>query len=177
MSYLYLKSLHLIFVITWFCGLFYSVRLLIYHAEAMNKEKIAKDILVAQFKIMEKRLWFGITWPSMILTLLFGFSMIHQWFPLQNNQWLMIKLSLVFLLILYHFSVGYLIKQFKHDQVQYSSQQLRIWNEVPTLFLFAIVFLAVLKNGLNALNGVIVLLCLAFALFIAIRVYKKLRKV
>jgi putative membrane protein len=175
MSYLYFKSLHLIFVITWFCGLFYSVRLLIYHAEASQKSANEKLILTNQFKIMERRLWFGITWPSSILTFIFGFLMVPSWLPLLNNTWLILKLFLVFLLFLYHLSVGVLIRNFKNDQINFTSNQLRLWNEVPTLFLFAIVFLVILKSNMNALQGFLAVLLLGVVLFVAIKIYKRLR--
>ncbi|RYZ54014.1 MAG: protoporphyrinogen IX oxidase, partial [Chitinophagaceae bacterium] len=101
--YAYLKALHIIFIVTWFAGMFYIVRLFIYNAEAAEKGEPEKSILQKQFSIMIKRLWLGITWPSAILTLLFG-----PWVMLQGNwgktlgdeagRWLLVKLCFVALL-------------------------------------------------------------------------------
>src|SRR4051812_49015910 len=99
----YLKALHIIFVVTWFAGLFYIVRLFIYHVEASAKADPEKTILINHFKGAQRRLWYGITWPSMILTFLFGFWMAFEMFGLQFPAWLWTKLAFVFGLMLYHF--------------------------------------------------------------------------
>ena len=102
---LYLKALHLIFIVTWFAGLFYIVRLFIYHAEAESKEEHERSVLQGQYKIMEKRLWYGITWPSMVLALVFGLWLAevnNLWF----SPWFQAKLVLVLLLLLYHLECG-----------------------------------------------------------------------
>lgn len=171
-----MKALHIIFVVTWFAGLFYMVRLFIYHVEALDQEEPKRNILTAQFKIMEKRLWYGITWPSAILTLFFGLAQIHQFFPLRDHPWLMLKLFFVILLFGYHHSVGAIFKKLKKNQCSYSSTWLRVYNEVATLFLFAIVLLAVLKDTLDAgkLFGLLILISLV--LFMSIRIYKKKRE-
>lgn len=175
MSYLYFKALHIIFVVTWFAGLFYLPRLFIYFAEAQGKNEEQRKALQDQFKIMQKRLWYGITWPSCILAIVFGFSMIHQWFPLIDHPWLLIKLTCVLLLFLYHLSLGIILKQQQKDFVRFNSDQLRLWNEVSTLFLISIVFLVVLKNVLDMLYGLIGLVLVMVILFVAIKVYKKVR--
>lgn len=148
--YYALKALHLIFVITWFAGLFYIVRLFIYHVEARDS-----DILKDQFKIMERRLWYGITWPSAVLTLILGPTLMFGYYGTITNlpSWLLIKLGLVGLLFLYHLSCGKILKELKNDQLKYTSKQLRFWNEVPTLFLFLIVFLAVFKMPSGLAHG------------------------
>jgi putative membrane protein len=172
---LYLKALHLIFVVTWFAGLFYIVRLFIYHAEAESKPEHERTVLQSQYKIMEKRLWLGITWPSMALTLIFGL-----WLGEVNNLWVSpwfhAKLGLVFLLVLYHLECGRISVRFQKNQIHRSSQWLRYWNEVATLFLFAIVFLAILKNTLDLYWGFGVLAGITFLLLGAVYIYKKARK-
>lgn len=168
--YYVLKALHLIFVITWFAGLFYIVRLFIYHVEAQTSEN--KKALQDQFKIMEKRLWYGITWPSAILTFILGPILMFGYYGTITllPPWLIIKLVLVFLLFLYHLSCGKILKQLQNNQINYSSKQLRMWNEVPTLFLFLIVFLAVFKmpfgliHGLGWITGLILLTLLILRL-------------
>lgn len=176
MFYLYLKSIHIIFVVTWFAGLFYMPRLFIYDVEARSKAEPEKSILIAQFRIMQKRLWFGITWPSMILTLLLGSWIVSvadhiQW----TDRWLMVKLGLVVGLVLYHLSLHYIFKQLGRDISRFSSNQLRIWNEFATLFLVAIVFLVELQNELDMLYGILGILGLIAVLMLAIKIYKNRR--
>lgn len=175
MNYLLLKSLHIIFVITWFSGLFYIVRLFIYHTEAQGRPSPEKEILTNQFLIMEKRLWYGITWPSAILAIVFGSSMLPNYWPLTEHPWLMVKLCFVFLLLLYHFHCGKILKNLKEKKFPYTSNGLRIYNEVATLFLFAIVFLAVLRNVLHMGYGLLGFLILSVLLFLGIKIYKKIR--
>ncbi len=169
---LYIKALHIIFVVTWFAGLFYIVRLFIYFAEAQNKPEPEKSILQKHLLDWQKRLWYGITFPSAILTAIFGPCMLI-WFPL--STWLIIKLSLVVGLFIYHFLCHGIFLQQKKGIIKYSGDQLRVWNEVATLFLVSIVFIVVLKNALDMLWGVLGLVLFAITLMIAIRVYKKLR--
>lgn len=181
---LYVKALHIIFMVTWFAGLFYIVRLFIYQTEAVEEfERSAKsavdctkrDLLVNQFKLMQKRLWYGITWPGALLTTVFGF-----WLLIEMNLWtapfMHVKLTFVFLLILYHLSCQYLYNVLRSDKIKYSANALRVWNEVATLFLVAIVFVVVLKNTLNWIYGVAGLLAFAALLMIAIKRYKKIRE-
>jgi putative membrane protein len=176
MTFLYLKSVHIIFVVTWFAGLFYMPRLLIYITESYDKQEPEKSILLKQLNVMASRLWYGITWPSAVLTLGLGTAFIvHQ------PEWLMegfmhIKLTLVFFLYLYHFSIGYIFKLLKKDIVKYSSQQLRLWNEVATLFLVSIVFLIVLKNALSMAWGLAGLGVITLLIMTGLRIYKKYRK-
>lgn len=173
--YDYLKALHIIFVVTWFAGLFYLPRLFIYYTEAADREPAEKKVLQDQFMIMQRRLWYGITWPSCIITLTFGLSMIHHWFPLSENRWLIIKLVFVFFLFLYHLSLGKIFNRFKNGELPYTSTQLRVWNEVSTIFLVAIVFLVILKNFLSMIYGLIGLTALIAILMTAIMVYRKKR--
>lgn len=176
MDPLYFKALHLIFVVTWFAGLFYIVRLFIYFTEAKNKPENEKLLLQNQFRIMQSRLWYGITWPSAILTALFGFAQFHQFFPLSNHPWLQVKLVLVFLLYLYHFSCGHLLKKLHAGDYPLTSTQLRVWNEVSTLFLIGIIFLAVMKSVAALGQGVIGLLIVMIVMMIFIKLYRTQRK-
>ena len=145
MTILYIKALHVIFVITWFSGLFYIVRLFIYHAEAGNKEEPAKLILQTQYQLMSKRLWYIITWPSAVLASIFAFWMLYLQPSYLLMPWMQVKLFFVFALYFYHAGCQKIFNQQKKNKLQYRSFQLRIWNEVATIILFAIVFLAILK--------------------------------
>ena len=171
--FLYLKALHIIFIVTWFAGMFYIVRLFIYNTEAAEAKSPEREILGAQFNIMIRRLWLGITWPSAVLTLVFG---PWIWILMRNTpQWLVIKLIFVVLLYLYHFSLHILYKEQRKGIFRYSSQKLRIWNEVATLLLFAIVFLATVKQGISWIFGLAGIALLTIVLMLAIRIYKKIR--
>lgn len=157
--YLYLKALHIIFVVTWFAGMFYIVRLFVYHAEAAEKPEPDKTILGKQFAIMSRRLWYGITWPSAIITLILGITVMvngnwHLSISDPMGRWLLIKLALVVLLIAYHLSLHRIYLQQKRNDFRYSSRQLRIWNEVATVFLVAIVMLATVKTAISFLWGI-----------------------
>ena len=173
MMYNYIKALHIIFVVTWFSGMFYVVRLFIYNTEAGTKPEPAGAILRDQFKVMIMRLWWGITWPSAILTLIFGGWM--WWLLGSTPAWLLVKLHFVAGLFLYHLSLHYLYRQQMKGVFSYSSQKLRIWNEVATLFLVAIVMLAVVKESMSWVRGVLGLILLGLVLMIAIQMYKKAR--
>ncbi|MDH5366615.1 MAG: CopD family protein [Cyclobacteriaceae bacterium] len=176
MEFLYIKSLHIIFIVTWFAGLFYIVRLFIYHAEANEKPETERTILFKQFKHMERLLWYVITWPSAILTLIFGTWILFIVPSYLQAEYMYIKLALVFILYLYQFSCHYLYRLFKNDNIKYTSTQLRMWNELPTLLLVAIVFLIVSKNALNMVWGTVGFFGLTILLFVAIKMYKRLRE-
>lgn len=172
--YNYIKALHIIFIVTWFSGLFYIVRLFIYNREAQDKQEPEKSILSNQFNIMIKRLWFGITWPSAVLTLIFGSTM---WYLLGSLPvWLMIKLCFVIGLFAYHLSLHTIYRQQAKGIFKHSSQQLRIWNEVATIFLVAIVMLVVVKQAMSWLWGLIGLIGFVVILMSAIKIYKNIRK-
>src|SRR6185437_8622996 len=142
--YLYIKALHIIFIVTWFSGMFYIVRLFIYNTEASEKPAAEREILQPQFSIMIRRLWLGITWPSALLTLIFG---PWIWYMLGTTPaWLGVKLIFVILLYLYHFSLHQLYREQMRGIFRFNSQKLRVWNELATVFLFAIVFLASVKQ-------------------------------
>lgn len=171
--YNYIKALHIIFIVTWFSGLFYIVRLFVYHAEAAEKPEPAKTILQNQYRLMIRRLWLGITWPSAILTLIFGPWLWGMMGVLPT--WLLVKLCFVLGLYAYHFSLHYIYRQQMRGVFGYSSQQLRFWNEVATVFLVAIVMLATVKDSMSWVRGLIGLLLFVIVLMGAIRIYKKIR--
>ena len=171
--YLYVKALHIVFIVTWFSGMFYIVRLFIYNTEAGDKPEPEKSILQAQFSIMIKRLWFGITWPSAVLTLLFGPWMWYLYGHLDN--WLAVKLCFVIGLYAYHLSLHAIYKQQQKGIFKYSSGKLRIWNEVATIFLIAIVMLAVVKQAMSFVWGLIGLILFVILLMSAIKIYKLIR--
>ena len=172
--YFYIKALHIIFVVTWFSGLFYIVRLFVYNAEAQTKSEPERTILIRQFSIMQKRLWYGITWPSAILTLIFGtwVGILYGSLP----TWLLVKLFFVLGLFIYHLSLHKIFKQQQKENFKWASQKLRIWNEVATLFLICIVMLAVVKQLLSVVWAVVVLVAFSVLLLFAIKIYKKYRK-
>lgn len=174
MSFSYIKALHIIFVVTWFAGLFYMPRLLIYFAEAQDKPEPERSILQQQFKIMQRRLWYGITWPSAILTLLLGSTTWYLYGA--TPAWLQWKLAFVLGLYGYHFFCHRLFRQQQRDLITWQATGLRIWNEVATIFLFAIVFLVILKDTLGMAYGLLGLAALIMVLLAAIRLYKRLRE-
>ena len=173
--YLYIKALHVIFVITWFAGLFYIPRLFMYHIEASEKQAPENKILGDQLKLMAKRLWYIITWPSMLLASVFGFWMLYLNSGLFNAPWMQIKLGFIMLLYIYHFKNHQIFKQLQNDIINYSTKFMRIWNEGATLILFAVVFLAILKDARNWLYGLVGLLVLAMGLMLGIKLYKRIR--
>lgn len=179
--YNYIKALHIIFVVTWFAGMFYMPRLFIYNTEAADKSDEVKLALREQFSIMMRRLWYGITWPSAVLTLILGITTMFRggWNKVlfdPAGRWLLIKLCFVFFLYLYHFSLHKIFNQQVNGVFKYTSQQLRIWNEVATIFLIAIVMLAVVKQSLSFVWGLVGLIIFVLLLISAIRIYKLLRK-
>lgn len=172
----YLKALHIIFIVTWFAGLFYMVRLFVYFVEAQEKEEPERTILSNQYKIMMKRLWYIIAWPSQVLAITFGVWMIVENPSYLTEVWMHAKLVFVLLLIAYHHISGGMYKKFKNDIVTTTPIKMRLWNEVATLLLFAIVFLVVLKNEMSALIGVGGLIGVSLLLMIGIKVYKSYRE-
>lgn len=170
---LYVKSLHLIFMVSWFAALFYMPRLLIYHVEAQAKEETERTILSAQLKIMQKRLWNFISWPAMILTWAFGL-----WLSFSNpsyyytEAWFILKLAFVFGLTLYHFQTTALMNKQQKDIFPWQSLHLRLWNEVATVLLVAIVFLAVPKQNSGWVWGGLGLVLFAITLYATTKIYK-----
>lgn len=175
-GYAYIKALHLIFVITWFAGLFYMPRLFIYHIEAWGKEEPEREILARQLKLMSRRLWYIITWPSAILAILFAIGLLILAPTWLQQPWMHVKLAFVGLLIAYHLKMHGIFRDLQRDRVRYTSRFMRIWNEGATLLLFAIVFLAILKNAVNWMYGLLGLVVLAILLMGGIRFYRRYRE-
>lgn len=178
--YSYLKALHIVFIVTWFAGLFYMPRLFIYNVEALDKPDGIRQALQEQFTIMMKRLWYGITWPSAILSLIFGPAILFMggWNSLvfvEEGRWLLIKLIFVVFLYVYHYSLHIILRQQVDGIFKYTSQQLRIWNEVATIFLIAIVMLVVVKQSISLVWGLVGLVLFIALLMSAIKIYKTLR--
>ena len=139
MSYLVLKALHISFMVTWFAGLFYLPRLFVYHALA--DDSISRE----RFKIMERKLYYGIMTPGALLTIIFGTWM---WLGFGiSGAWLMWKLALVAALVIYHIYCAKLLSDFKHDRNRHGHVFYRWLNEIPVVILFAVVLLVVLKPG------------------------------
>ena len=139
--YLLFKSLHLISVISWMAGLLYLPRIFVYHAENNDDRKLS-DV----FKVMEKKLYFYIMTPAMILSWIFGLLLIHSiGFQQLGQTWIVLKIIFVIFLSLYHFYLGKTLKQFKLDQNTHSHKFYRLINEIPTILLILIVFVAIFK--------------------------------
>jgi putative membrane protein len=173
--YNYIKALHLIFVVTWFAGLFYIPRLFVYQIEAFNKPSPDKEILGKQLKLMAKRLWYIITWPSAILATLFAvwlMILMPGWF---QQAWMHVKLLFVLLLFVYHYQTHLYYKQLQHDIVKKTSSFMRIWNEGATFILFAVVFLVILKSSINWIFGVIGIIVLGILIMLGFKLYKNIR--
>ncbi len=176
--YDYLKSLHLIFVITWFAGLFYVVRLFVYQIEASQMPSPEREILGKQYKIMTYRLWFIITWPSAILASIFAFLMIlgttlgNAWLQM---PWMHVKLVFVALLYAYHFYCHKIYNQLQNDKFNYSSNFMRLWNEGATIILFSVVFIVILKSAINWIFGLAGLILFSVLLMLGFKFYKRLR--
>ena len=176
MEYNYIKSLHLIFVITWFSGLFYIVRLFVYQIEAAQKPSPEKEILQKQYKIMTYRLWYIITWPSAILASVFAFTLLYLNPGFLQMPWMHVKIGFVFALYLYHLKCHQIFKQLQKDEVKYSSNFMRLWNEGATIILFAVVFLVILKNAVNWIYGVIGIILFSVLIMLGFKFYKKIRE-
>lgn len=172
----YIKSLHIIFIVTWFAGLFYIVRLFIYQVEALAKPEPERSILGKHLKIMGQRLWYIITWPSAIITLILGSTMVISRPQMLTLPFMQIKLGFVLLLYVYHFICHKIYKQLQHDKAKYSSNQLRIFNEIATVILISVVFIIVLKNELTWIKGTIGFIAVAVLLMMGIRIYKRIRQ-
>ncbi|MCL6259491.1 CopD family protein [Aquiflexum sp. TKW24L] len=176
MAFEYIKALHIIFVTTWFAGLFYIVRLFIYQTEALEKPEEERRILVPQLNLMANRLWLIITWPSAILTLIFGILVLYYRWGYMQLGFMHAKLAFVLLLYIYHFICHRIYKDLQDGKTKWTSTQLRMWNEVATVLLFAIVFLIVLKSLISVVWGIGGLLVLSITMMLGIKWYKKVRE-
>jgi protoporphyrinogen IX oxidase len=175
MAFEYIKALHIIFIVTWFAGLFYMVRLFIYQVEAIEKPEAERSILSPFLNLMASRLWYIITWPSAVLTLIFGFWVLYYRWGYMQMGFMHAKLGFVFLLYIYHFICHKIFKDLQEGKAKWTSMQLRMWNEVATVLLFAIVFLIVLKSLISVVWGIVGLLGLSILMMVGIKWYKKVR--
>jgi putative membrane protein len=176
MAYYWFKAFHLIGVVVWFAGLFYLVRLFVYHAEAETQTEPAKSILKAQYDIMEKRLYDIITTPGMIVTVAMAIGLISTEPEILKSGWLHIKLSFVALLLLYHFYCGWIMKKLQKGECKWTGQQFRALNEAPTLLLVVIVLLAVFKNQLPLDLTTWLIVALVVLMAVTIQLYAKKRR-
>jgi putative membrane protein len=177
MDYSILKSLHIIFVVSWFAGLFYLPRLLVYHAEAQSKEPNEKAILSAQFSKMEKLLFNAIMIPAMFLTWITGLILIYLawWDSFSSHTWLHLKLSFVVGITIYHFVCRHFIRQFQQGNFIISGPKLRMFNEIATILLVAVVFLVVAKNTLDMIYGLVGFVIFAIVIMAAVKIVRKYR--
>lgn len=176
MTYLIIKSIHIIGVVSWFAGLFYLVRLFVYFREASDGPDDKKEILHTQLEVMIRRLYNIITTPAMIITVAAGVTMLILQPDLLQTSWMIAKLGLVVSLVIYHWYCGRIIRNLHADKIQWTPFRFRLFNEVATILLVGIVFLAVMKNTFNALYGLIGFVIFAILLFAAARWYKSWRE-
>ena len=174
--YRYILAIHIIFVVSWMAGLFYIVRLFIYHTEANQKPEIERNILQKQFQIMETKLWNIITTPAMVLAVVAGITMLYLNPYLIQADWMLVKLAFVAGLIVYHFFCQRIINQLKLGKFVMTSTQLRLWNELATIFLVAIVFTVILKNAVDWIYGLLGLIVFSVVIMLAVKAYKKSRE-
>ncbi len=176
MAYYWFKAFHLIGVVVWFAGLFYLVRLFVYHAEANQEPEPAQSILKKQYEIMELRLYNIITNPGMIVTIAMAIGLISTEPEILKSGWLHIKLALVLVLIGYHHYCKKLMKQLAKGECEWTGQQFRALNEAPTIFLVVIVLLAVFKNSLPLDWTTWLIVALVITMAASIQLYAKKRR-
>jgi putative membrane protein len=176
MGYFWYKAFHIVGFVTWFAGLFYLVRLFVYHAEANDKPEPARSILKEQYELMEKRLYSIITTPGMLLTVAMAIGLITTEPEILKQPWLHVKIGLVLLLIGYHHYCKRIMKQLAADECKITAQQFRWLNEAPTIFLVIIVMLAIFRDNLptDLTTYVVVGMVLAFA--VSIQLYARKRR-
>jgi putative membrane protein len=174
--YLYVLAIHIIFVVSWMAGLFYSVRLFIYHTEANERPENERVILQKEYEKIEQKLWNIIATPAMVLTLIAGITMLCINPELLKMPWLHVKLAFVAGLIGYHFICQRIMKQLQRGIFKLSSFKLRLWNEVATIFLVAIVFTVVLKSAVDWAYGLLGLIVFSMVIMFAVKWYKSYRQ-
>ncbi|WP_306551129.1 CopD family protein [Daejeonella sp.] len=175
MLYLYLKAIHIIFVVSWMAGLFYIVRLFIYHVEANDRTESERITLQRQFEIMQHKLWYIITTPAMAISVLAGIAMIWVNPVLLSMNWMLVKLAFVLGLLVYHFLCQNIMNKLKQGIFTWSSTQLRLWNELATIFLVAIVFTVILKSAVDWIYGLTGLVVFSAVIMSAVKIYKYYR--
>ena len=173
MYYLYLKVFHIIGVIVWFAGLFYLGRLFVYHREADVRPEPERTTLKSQFSLMERRLYYGITLPGLCISVVFGIALI---FASAFPGWLHVKLAFVVLLVVYHLWCGHLRKLLLKEKCSWSGTKFRLFNEIPTLLLFSIVFIVVFKSAISWNALLLILAGLILVIGVAVKLRAKHRK-
>ncbi|MBD2517641.1 protoporphyrinogen oxidase HemJ [Nostoc sp. FACHB-973] len=176
MAYSWFKAFHIVGFVVWFAGLFYLVRLFIYHVEANLEPEPARTILKNQYQIMEKRLYHIITNPGMYLTIAMAIGLISTEPEVLKEGWLHIKLLFVAILIGYHHYCARLMKKLAADECTWSGQQLRALNEAPTVMLVAIVLLAIFKNNLPTDIAAWGIFAMIILMAVTIQLYAKKRR-
>lgn len=174
--YFYIKATHIVFMVSWMAGLFYGVRLFIYHTEANSKSEPERTILTKEYAKITARLWSIITTPAMILTVVAGALMLYLVPTLLLTPWMHVKLGFVVALLVYHFICRNVMKKLRNGNSKWSSNQLRLWNEVATILLVAIVFTVILKSAVNWVYGLIGLIIFSAVIMFAVKMYKKYRE-
>jgi putative membrane protein len=178
MSLYLFKSLHVFGFVAWFAGLFYLVRIFVYHTEAMEKPEPDRSILIKEFNAMQWRVYKIICNPGMMITWTCGLIMLYlhglDW--LKVNPWMHVKLLLLIALTVYHLHAKRVILKLERGESYFSSFQFRLWNELPTLFLLSIALLAVYRNTLNFLYAFVGILLFAVLLVMAAKMYKNYRE-
>ncbi|MBD2562383.1 MULTISPECIES: protoporphyrinogen oxidase HemJ [Nostoc] len=176
MAYSWFKAFHIVGFVVWFAGLFYLVRLFIYHVEANLEPEPARTILKNQYQIMEKRLYYIITNPGMFVTIAMAIGLVSTEPDILKEGWLHIKLLFVATLIGYHHYCARLMKKLAVDECRWSGQQLRALNEAPTVMLVAIVLLAVFKNNLPTDIAAWAIFAMIILMAVTIQLYAKKRR-
>ncbi|MGJ5676279.1 MAG: protoporphyrinogen oxidase HemJ [Nostochopsis sp.] len=176
MAYSWFKAFHIIGVVVWFAGLFYLVRLFIYHIEAEQEAEPAKTILKNQYQIMEKRLYNIITTPGMLVTVACAIGLLVTQPEFLKQTWLHYKLGFVVLLLVYHYYCSRLMKQLAENTCKWTSKQMRAMNEAPTVLLVVIVMLVVFKNSLPTDLTAWVIFGLVLLMAVTIQLYARKRR-
>ncbi|MHA8051148.1 CopD family protein [Aquirufa sp. ROCK-SH2] len=177
MTYEVIKSLHIIFVVSWFAGLFYLPRLLVYHVEAQDKTDLEKEVLTKQFEKMEKLLFNAIMIPAMFLTWITGLTLIYfsWWSSFGLHTWLHLKLAFVVCITIYHFYCRHILLQFKQKHFIFTSSALRLFNEIATILLVAVVFLVVNKNAVDWMYGLLGFALFAVFIMLAVKLVRRFK--
>ena len=173
MYLLYFKAIHIIGVIVWFSGLFYLGRLFVYHNEADELPESERIVMKKQYTKMERRLYYWITWPGLCISLIFGIALLMEW---GIPSWIKLKFFLVILLVVYHLFCGHIRKKLSENDFSWKSKHLRLFNEIPTIFLVSIVFLVVFKDNLSWTVYFLIILLLVFMIIFTIQFLSKSKK-
>ncbi len=174
--YLYFKAFHIVGFVSWFAGLFYIVRIFVYHAEADEKPENIREEWKSQFNLMSQRVYKIIMNPAMMITWTFGLLMLGFNHGILQQNWIKVKLVLLVLLTVYHVYCKTIIKKQERGEKTYNSFQFRLLNELPTLFLISIVLLAVLKDVLNFVYLFFGIMAFGALLYFIAKAYKKSRE-